>query len=155
MRVASIVIASALWMCIDCNADAHEATTACRPHAEAIQLAATEQRVPVLLLTALVFSESSCDATKVNRISGAIGLGQLLVTGAGAGYSPGELRGPWLNAWLSAAHLAKWRHRCGSWRGAVEVYGGRQTCKTRSSQGAKIVRLWKALERIERKEPVT
>jgi hypothetical protein len=123
-----------------------EVTAACRPLAEPIHLAATEHRVPVLLLTALVFAESSCDPTKVNPVSGAIGAGQLLITGAGAGYTKVELLDPWRNTMIAAAHLATWKKRCGSWRGAVRIYNGLGKCHGRSRFADKVIRMWKHLE---------
>lgn len=127
---------------------ATDAIKACAPFRDLIADAAEVASVPAALLTALVFAESSCDASKVNR-KGACGLGQVLLTGAGEGYTQAELLDPWINLQLASAHLAKWRKRCGAWRGAVEVYGGRANCKVRSNQGAKIVRLWMAIQRME------
>ncbi len=152
MRLLAIALAS-LWLCVDCTraegSPATDAIKACAPFREMIQDAAEAASVPVALLTALVFAESSCDATKVNR-KGACGLGQVLLTGAGEGYTQAELLDPWTNLRLASSHLSKWKRRCGSWRGAVEVYGGRANCQIRSKQGAKIVEMWKSIQRMEK-----
>ena len=131
-------------------AEAGEITSTCRTLAEPIHLAATEHLVPVLLLTALAFAESSCNPNAVHRRTGAVGLFQILPAGsASLGYTAEELKEPNLNSCLAATYLATWHRRCGSWRGAVEVYGGRQHCKVRSKQGAKIIAIWQRLEREE------
>lgn len=144
---ALVIIAAALWMTVDCNAHAGEILSKCRQLAEPIHLAATEHRVPVLLLISLGFAESTCNKNAVNESTGATGVFQLMTLGAGVGYSQEELKNPWLNSWLASAHLSRWFHRCGTWRGAVEVFGARKTCKVRSAQGAKIIMTWKRLER--------
>jgi hypothetical protein len=147
-----IVFVAAILLCAG-EVRCEELPVACRPLAEPIHLAATEHRVPVLLLTALVFAESSCDPTKVNPVSGAIGAGQLLVTGAGAGYTKAQLENPWLNITLSARHLAKWKHRCGTWRGAARVYNGLGKCRGPGKFADKVIAMWKRLERES--EPIT
>lgn len=131
-----------------CTAHASPATDAikaCAPYRTEIADAAELAGVPVALLTALVFAESTCRADAVNKRTGAIGLTQLLSTGAGAGYTREELLDPFTNATVGAKHLKYWRRRCGDWRGAVEIFGARKNCKVRSEQGAKIVALWKAI----------
>jgi hypothetical protein len=149
----ALAIAASLWMCVDCNANAADILAKCRPLAEPIHLAATEHRVPVLLLTALVFAESSCDPTKVNPVSGAIGASQLLITGAGAGYTKVELLDPWRNTMIAAAYLATWKRKCGSWRGAVRVYNGLGKCRGPGKFADKVIAMWKRLER--QSEPIT
>jgi hypothetical protein len=138
--IAAILLCSGEVRC-------EEVTAACRPLAEPIHLAATEHRVPVLLLTALVFAESSCDPTKVNPVSGAIGAGQLLITGAGAGYAKVELLDPWRNTMIAAAYLTTWKKRCGSWRGAVAIFNGSGKCSSRTRFSAKVIREWQKMEK--------
>jgi soluble lytic murein transglycosylase-like protein len=146
VRIIAIIAACAAWMCVDCNAHAGEILAKCRSIAEPIVIIAVEEHVPVLLLTALLFSESSCDPNKINSISGAVGAGQVLPSGAGAGYTTKQLRDPWLNIILSAQHLSKWHRRCHSWLGAVTVYHGNERCSAKSSYAKGIIRMWKKLE---------
>jgi hypothetical protein len=146
MRSLAIAFAS-LWMCVDCNANAADIIAKCRPLEEPIVIIAVEERVPVLLLTALLFSESSCDPNKINPISGAVGAGQVLPSGAGVGYTTRQLRDSWTNITLASRHLAKWHRRCHSWLGAVTVYHGNHTCRTKSNYAKGVIRMWKRLER--------
>jgi soluble lytic murein transglycosylase-like protein len=141
-----LVFLAAILLCSG-EVRCEEVTAVCRPLAEPIRLAATEHRVPVLLLTALVFAESSCDASAVNA-KGATGLGQILTTGAGEGYTQVELMDPWLNLQIASKHLAKWKHRCGTWLGAVTVYHGNARCSAKSGYARGVIRIWKRLERM-------
>lgn len=150
MNPAAVILAIALSAClVDCPAQAATPATVCAPHRDVIRDAADVSGVPFALLMALVFAESTCRADAVNKRTGAIGLGQLLLTGAGAGYTANELRDPWLNALLSARYLAKWRKRCGSWRGAVAIYHGRGLCSAKSRHADRVIRIWKQIERME------
>jgi len=146
MKSVAVVIA-AFWLCIDCNASAADILAKCRPIEAPIRAASTEHRVPYLLMVSLAFAESSCNTNATHAKTGAVGVFQVMTTGAGIGYSTEALKDPWLNSQLAASHLAKWKRRCGTWRGAVEVFGGRQTCKARSEQGAKIIRVWRQLQK--------
>lgn len=146
-REMIVILACALWLSVDCTR-AHAAP--CDAHRDAIYLAAREHRVPVLLLHALAFAESSCRADNVNDRTQATGLLQLIPgKSAAPTYTQAQLRNPWLNAYLGAAHLRRWHNRCGTWRGALEVYNGRRNCRVRSSQGEKVIKLWNELERRE------
>jgi soluble lytic murein transglycosylase-like protein len=150
MRTLAIA-ACALWMCVDCNAEASPSTDViktCAPYRDLIADAAEVEKVPFALLTALVFAESSCVASKVNR-KGACGLGQVLLTGAGEGYTRDELLDPWTNLQVASAHLAKWKRRCGSWRGAVSIYNGSGRCSARTEFSAKVMYIWKGIVDFE------
>jgi hypothetical protein len=138
--IAAILLCSGEVRC-------EEVTAACRPLAEPIHLAATEHRVPVLLLTALVFAESSCDASKVNAKTGAMSVGQILPGGsASRGHTAAELMDPVLSLNLAANHLATWRRRCGSWLGSITIFHGNKKCSANSSYARQVVRTWRQLE---------
>lgn len=131
-----------------CEARAASVAEVCAPHAGLIADAAESAGVPRALLVALIFCESSCRVDAVHTTTGAVGLGQILPGGSAAkDHTPGELADPWRNVLLAAQHLAHWRQRCGTWRGAVEVYNGRKNCRVRSRQGAKVVRVWMRMKR--------
>lgn len=119
----------------------------CAPVRDVIDYTAKISGVPTGLLTALFFAESTCNPDAINERTGARGLGQVALIGAGSGYTSSDLTDKWINASIAAAHLAMWARRCKSWLGAVEIYNGRGSCKARSEFGAKVVRYWKMLER--------
>ena len=152
MRTLAIIAACAAWMCVDCAAEASPATDAikaCAPFRDLIADVSEVVGVPSALLTALSFKESSCNPNAENGISGAIGIVQLLPGGAGDGYSREQLKDPVVSLTVGARYLAKWHRRCGTWRGAIEIYNGRQTCKIRSSFGQKVTRIWRSIEKME------
>ena len=149
MSAKAILFGSFLLAMVDCPAQA-QIPKACDKLSVEISDAAAGWRVPRLLLTAVAFSESTCDPSAVNETSDAIGAFQILPGGSAAqGHSAEALADPWLNTWLAAAHLAKWKKRCGTWLGAVTIFHGNERCRARSGYAASVIRLWKTWEKQE------
>ena len=136
--VAGIVI---LLCSLVPNCDA----SACPKYAAQIEMAAKAHGVPAGLLSSLCQHESSCRPWVRNKRTGAVGLCQILPGGSAAqGFPAEELWDVNLNLVLASEHLAKWRRRCGSWRGAVRIFGGRKTCKTPSEFSDRVIEHWRA-----------
>jgi soluble lytic murein transglycosylase-like protein len=86
---------------------------------------------PVLLVM-VVAAESNCKANRVNKRSGAVGLGQILPKGSAnrGDYTPLQLRDPDLNLYLTARHIAWCLTLCGdNALAAVAVYNGSKKCR--------------------------
>ena len=90
---------------------------------------ATEFAVPPQVVHAQLVAESTCRPQVVNKVTGAVGLGQILPgTRAALGYPRYRLFDPGLNIALTVAHLRRCFDLCGTWRGARRVYGGKVWC---------------------------
>lgn len=124
--------------------------------AQALHDAATVHHVDPLLLTALVYRESSFDSAAVSPI-GAFGLGQLLTRYWGREALRLCLIDPsscdrW-NLFHSARAVAHYRKRCGSDGFAITAYRtGR--CGPTGPQARKVIALRNAMRRVTTNDPM-
>lgn len=94
--------------------------------------AAHRHLIHPLLLAKTVAAESSCHPDRVNKRSGATGLGQILLSGSAnrGNHTPDELLDVELNLDLTARHLAWCLTLCGDRPlAAISVYNGNSKCR--------------------------
>lgn len=99
--------------------------------APAIEAAAARWSVDAVVLTALVFVESSCNPKRANVATGCYGLMGIKVDGSANpdGLSPAELLDPATSADLGARHMAKLLRLCGTLGPALGTYHSKRSCK--------------------------
>jgi hypothetical protein len=142
-KVALLAWAALLYLVAPVHADTLDDSLRllCGPRGDAIAgIVRAEARRNLLhpvLLASVIAAESRCRPDAVGA-KGEIGLGQLLPTGAGAGYTRAQLRDPETNVKLTAAHLARCLLLCGDFvAGGLSVYRGVKRCK--DSKGSRRV----------------
>ncbi len=97
--------------------------------------AAQRWRVPVAVLVAMAYVESTCRPSAVGP-RGGVGLLQVVPgTRAAHGHTAEELKNSRLNLALGARHLRYWMDRCGDLEAALGVYAGHHTCRAGRESG--------------------
>lgn len=111
--------------------------------APAIEAAAARWRVDAVVLTALVFVESSCNPAKQNKRTGCYGLAQIKLDGSANPdhLEAAELLEPTTNAELGARHLRRLINVCGSLGVALSQYHSRKRCPGVDAQARRVLGL--------------
>jgi soluble lytic murein transglycosylase-like protein len=130
----------------------------CPKHAELapmIETSAHKHGIDPVLLTSMVFSESSCNPNAVGS-HGEIGLGQIMPTGPAAnGLSRAQLRDPSTNLDTTARWMAICRIQCGGDLGlALGAYnsGGCVRSKYAKRVLDLVKRVWREFAKMAKKE---
>ena len=123
----------------------------CPKHAELapmIERVADSRRVDPVLLTAVVFSESSCNANAIGS-HGEVGLGQIMPSGPAAnGLTRAQLRGPETNLDATARWLAACSVQCGGDLGlALGAYNSGGCVRSRYARRvlALVAKVWRTM----------
>jgi hypothetical protein len=121
------------------------------PIADLVRTEARRNRLHPVLLASVIAAESRCRPNAIGA-KGEVGLGQLMPTGAGAGYTRAELLDPQTNLKLTAKHLAKCLLICGGFvPGGLSVYRGHRRCQD-SKGSRKVLGLLDEAKRKQRQE---
>lgn len=156
IRILLLAWAALFFLVSPAHASDADAAVAilCPKHAELapkIEAAAIKHGVGPVLLTAVVFSESSCVPNAVGS-HGEIGLGQIMPTGPAAnGLTRAQLRDPATNLDTSAKWLAVCKVQCGGDLGlALGAYnsGGCVRSKYAKRVLALVKRVWRELAKM-------
>ena len=116
--------------------------------ARQVESAAALAKIDPVLLVAVGFVESTCNAKARNKRSGAAGFMGILPRGSAnpQHLSDAELLVPETSIRLGAQHLRRCIDLCGEVEGALSVYNGRRWCRP-SAYSRRVLALWEFAKR--------